>query len=100
MRCFEIAVAQNLAKTNKPPLGVFKGDRVCTHVLETLALVVLQQAVPAAEVAIAEATVTHDPLCRLLAVGGGTSELLGSHVDVWGCRPTDLVQVVVVVVVR
>lgn len=67
-------------------------------VLETLALVVLQQAVPAAEVAIAEATVTHDPLCRLLAVGGGTSELFGSHVDVSGCRSTDLLVVVVVVV--
>lgn len=36
-----MAVAQDLAQTNKPPLDTFKGDRESTHVLETFAPVVL-----------------------------------------------------------
>lgn len=60
---------------------------MCTHVLETLALVVLQQAVLAAELAVAEATLANDPLYKRIALANLTSRFLGgSHVDVSKCR--------------
>lgn len=64
---------------------------MCTHVLKTRALVILQQAVLAAKLAITEATLTHDPLHLCVAVVNGTfGRPLGSHVDVWGSRLTEL----------
>ena len=48
-------------------------------VLEATALVVLQHPMPAAEVALAEGAVAHDPLRAVLAVLEGAFYLLGRH---------------------
>lgn len=48
-------------------------------VLKPLALVVLEQAVLAAEVTIAETTVTNDALCSVLALLMAATDLLGWH---------------------
>lgn len=50
-----------------------------TYVFEALALVVLQQAVSSAEVAIAEAAVADYTLGGVLAGGSRASDLLGRH---------------------
>lgn len=50
-----------------------------TYVFEALALVVLQQAVSSAEVAIAEAAVADNTLGGVLAGGSRASDLLGRH---------------------
>jgi hypothetical protein len=68
-----------------------------TYVLEAAALVVLQKAVLATEVTVAEAAVTKDALDGLAAVLGTAADLLGDHCDfyragerVWGCTVSRL----------
>lgn len=53
--------------------------RLLLAVFQTAALVVLQQTVLAAEVAVAKGAVTHDALSGLSAVLGGATELLSRH---------------------
>lgn len=53
---------------------------VITHVVQAGALVILEQPVLAAEVAVAEAAVPRDALWLVLAVLEGASDLLGRHV--------------------
>lgn len=53
---------------------------VITHVVQTGALVVLEQPVLATEVAVAEAAVPRDALRLVLAVLEGASELFGRHI--------------------
>lgn len=53
--------------------------RLLLAVFQTAALVVFQQTVLAAEVAVAKGAVTHDALSRLSAVLGGATELLSRH---------------------
>lgn len=55
--------------------------RLLLAVFESTALVVLQQPVLAAEVAVAEAAVTNNTLGRLSTLLGTASDLLGSHLD-------------------
>lgn len=55
------------------------GEREGTYVFETLALVVLEQAVIAAEVAVAEAAVADDALGGAGAALGRAPDLLGRH---------------------
>jgi hypothetical protein len=52
-------------------------------VFETAALVILQQTVLAAEVALAEAAVTNNELGSLAALGGVATDLLSSHDGRW-----------------
>lgn len=71
----EIAV-----KTNEPPAGVGY-----TYVFQTLALVILKQAVFAAKVLVAEGAVADDALSGVLAAVEVAAELPGAgHVDVGG----------------
>lgn len=53
-----------------------------TYILQTAALVVLQQAMLATEVTTAETTVAKDALNRLSAVLGAATDLLAGH-DAW-----------------
>lgn len=53
---------------------------VITHVVQAGALVILEQPVLAAEVAVAEAAAPRDALWLVLAVLEGASDLLGRHV--------------------
>lgn len=50
------------------------------HVVQAGALVILEQPVLAAEVAVAEAAVPRDALRLILAVLEGASDLLGCHI--------------------
>lgn len=52
---------------------------VITHVVQAGALVILEQPVLAAEVAVAEAAVPRDALRLVLAILEGASDLLGRH---------------------
>lgn len=58
-------------------------DNERTHVFETTALVILEETVLAAEVALTEAAVADDALSRLLALLCGTADALAGH-DVGG----------------
>lgn len=55
-------------------------------VLETVALVVLEQSMLAAKVAFAEAAVADDALCSIAALLVGTPLLLGRHTAAQRCR--------------
>lgn len=74
-----------------------------THVLETTALVILQQSVLAAELATAEATITNDALSRLSAFLERTANLLGSHIlcsdgfEMFGCEQSGAGRLVIFV---
>ena len=71
------------------PLGFQLGSiafmRLLLAVFQAGALVILQQAVLAAEVALTEAAVADNSLRRLAALLGGATDSLGSH-GVWSRR--------------
>jgi hypothetical protein len=57
--------------------------RLLFAILEAGALVVLQQTVPATEVALAETAVADDALCGLTAGRCRAAKLLASHYEEW-----------------
>jgi hypothetical protein len=69
-----------ITEANEPPLWLSSpGTRGTTYVFQAIALVVLQQAVLATVVPVAEPAVADDSLGSLLAIFVGTADLLGRH---------------------
>lgn len=66
-------------QSNEPPFRLFQRTYGRTYVFQTVALVVLKQAVGSAVVAIAETTVPNDSLRALLTIFVCTADLLGWH---------------------
>lgn len=69
-----------LTQSHRGKTGMCEAVVVITHVVQAGALVILEQPVLAAEVAVAEAAVPRDALRLVLAVLEGASDLLGCHV--------------------
>lgn len=85
-------------QTNEPPFRLsWRGKGGRTYVFQTVALVVLEQAVVSAVVAVAETAVPNDSLRPLLAVLVRAADLLGWHApaerhgQVESCLPIDVV---------